>query len=121
MSTPDTDHDRHRRRKPKRAGTRDDQHGDRGDDRIGETRLRTKDHPGGESGKRGGDHQRHEPGSHLIGKALNRRPAPLRLRHQLHDLGKQRIAAHLVRAHEERAALIERACDDFFTRVLADG
>ena len=37
----------------------------------------------------------------LIGEALDRRPAPLRLRHQLHDLGEQRIAADLFGAHDE--------------------
>ena len=33
---PDADHDRHRRRQPERAGTGDDQHGDRVDQRIGQ-------------------------------------------------------------------------------------
>ena len=41
----DADHDRHRRRKPERARTGDDQHGDRRDEAVGEARLRAPDAP----------------------------------------------------------------------------
>ena len=41
----DADHDRHRRGEAERAGAGDDQHGDRGDQRVGEARLRAPDRP----------------------------------------------------------------------------
>jgi len=97
----DSDHDRHGSSKAERAGTSNNQNRNGGDGCKGEARLRTEDRPGGKSKKRHGDHQGHEPGGDLIGEALDRRSAPLRLRHQLHDLGEQRIAADLFGAHDE--------------------
>ena len=42
------DHDGHRRRQPERAGAGDDEHGDRGDECIGERRRRAQKRPGDE-------------------------------------------------------------------------
>ena len=75
----DADHDRHRCGKPERAGAGDDQHADRGDQAIGEARLRPEHRPGGEGEQRDGDHRRHEPARDLIGEALDRRARALRL------------------------------------------
>ena len=44
----DPDHDRHGRREAERAGARDNQDRNGGDEPIGEGRLRAKDRPGGE-------------------------------------------------------------------------
>ena len=44
----DADHDRHRRGEAERAGTGDDEHGDGGDEPVGEARLRPEDRPGRE-------------------------------------------------------------------------
>ena len=57
----DADHDRHRRRKSERARAGDDQHADRGDDAVGNARLRSERRPGDEGDHRHRDHGRHEP------------------------------------------------------------
>ena len=105
--------------KPERAGAGDDQHAHRGDEAEGKARLRPERRPGGEGDQRHRDHRRHEPAGDLVGQALDRRAAALRLRHHLHDLGQQRVAADLVGAHHEAAALVERAADD--ARILVLG
>ena len=46
-AAPDADHDRHRRSQAERARAGDDQHGDGGDERVREARLRPPDHPRG--------------------------------------------------------------------------
>ena len=47
-SPADADHDRHRRREAERAGAGDDQHGDRGHERVGEAGLGADERPGQE-------------------------------------------------------------------------
>ena len=71
--------------------------------------------------KRNSDDQRHEPRRHLIGQPLDRRARALRRSHHLHDLREQRVAPDLVGAHDEAAALIERAGNDFASAVLVTG
>ena len=107
----DADHDRHRRGQAERAGAGDDQHAHRGDQAEGKARLRPERRPGGEGDERRRDHGRHEPAGDLIGQPLDRRAAALRLRHHLHDLRQQRVAADLVGAHDEAAGAVERAAD----------
>ena len=51
-AAPDADHDRHRRREAERARAGDDQHRDRGDQRVGEARLRPEQRPGGKGDQR---------------------------------------------------------------------
>ena len=85
--------------------------------RIGVARLGTPDRPGDEGCDRNRDHQRHEPAGNLIGKALDRRAAALRLRDHLHDLREHRVAADLVGPHHEAAALVHRPAD----QLVADG
>ena len=84
-ATTDADHDRHRRGKPKRARTGDDENGDCRDETEGQARLRPPDRPRGECKYCGGYHGRHEYARDLVGKSLNRRAAALRLRHHLDD------------------------------------
>ena len=119
-AAPDADHDRHRRREPERAGAGDDQHRYRGDQAIGEARLRPETSPGREGDQGGRDHQRHEPAGDLVGEPLDRRARALRLRHHLHDLRKQGVAADLVGAHDEGAALVDRAADHARALFLGD-
>ena len=76
--------------------------------------------PGGEGEQRDGDHRRHEPAGDLVGEPLDRRARALRLRHHLHDLRQQRVAADLVGAHHEAAGLVERAGDDLGAGLLGD-
>ena len=76
----DADHDRHRRREAERAGAGDDQHARRR--RRGRRRSAA---PGPNSAQatkasdRDRDHRRHEPAGDLVGEALDRRAAALRL------------------------------------------
>ena len=117
---PDADHDRHRRREAERARAGDDQDRHRSDKAIGHARLRTPDRPGDERDDGGRNDQRHEPAGDLIGEPLDGRAAALGLRHHLHDLRQHRVAANLVGAHHEGAALVHRAADHPVARALAD-
>ena len=119
-AAPDADHDRHRRRKAERARAGDDQHRDGRDQRIGEARLRAEDRPCREGDQRDRDHQRHEPGRHLIGEALDRRARALRGRDHLDDLRQHGVAADLLGAHQEAAGGVERAGDDLRAGLLGD-
>ena len=114
----DADHDRHRRRQAERARAGDDQHSDRRDQPEGESRLRPERRPDDEGDDGDGDHQRNEPSRDAIGEPLDRRAAALRLRHHLHDLRQHGVAADLLRAHRERAGLVERAADDLVADAL---
>ena len=100
-AAPDADHDRHRRREAERARAGDDQHRDRRDQAVGVARLGTQTAQAMKASDRDGDHQRDEPGGHLVGQALNRRAAALRLGDHVHDLREHRVAADLVGAHHE--------------------
>ena len=119
-AAPDADHDRHRRGEPERAGTGDDQHGDRGDEAVGEPRLGPPDRPGGEGEQRDRDHRRHELAGDLVGQPLDRRAAALRLGDQLHDLRQHGVAPDLARLDDERAGLVHGAADDVGADLLGD-
>ena len=82
-------HDRHRRGQAERARTRDDQDGDRIDERICEPGLRPHQRPRDKRHHRDGNDDRHEPGRNRIGQTLNRRARSLRLAHHPHDLREQ--------------------------------
>ena len=115
------DHDRHWRRESQRARAGDDQHGHRRDESIDEGGLGAEGRPGGEREDSDRDQQWHEPGGHLVGEPLDRCARALRGRDHLHDLRQQRIAADFLRAHDKRAALIQRAGDDLGAPRLHDG
>ena len=117
-ATPGRDHDRHRRRQPERAGTGDDQHAHRRADRVGKGGRRARRHPA-ERGERGdGDDGRHEGAGDPVGERLDRRAAALRLRHLGDDAGENRLGAHPLRPHDERAGLVERAPRQRIARPL---
>ena len=98
----DADHDRHRRRKAERAGTGDDQHRHRGDQRIGESRRRVpRSATRRRRWPRRSDHGGHEPGRDIIGEALDRRAAALRLGDHLHDARQHGLGADLLGTHHE--------------------
>ena len=101
-ATPDADHDRHRRGEAERAGAGDDEHGDGGDEAVGEARLRARTSP--RRRRRAAATamtSRHEPAGDLIGQALDRRAAALGLGDHLHDLRQHRVAADLLGSHHE--------------------
>ncbi len=62
----------------------------------------------------------HEPAGDLIGQALDRRPAALRLGHHLHDARQHRVASDLLGADHKRAGLIDRAADRPGADLLRD-
>ena len=86
-AAPDADHDRHGRGEPERARAGDDQHGDGGDERVGEARLGPPHRPGDEGQHGDQDDERHEPAGDRVGEALDRRAAALRLGDQLRRCG----------------------------------
>ena len=107
-ATPHPHHDRHRRRQTERARTRDNKNGHRIRNRVCQRRRRSKNEPSDRRQHRDADHSRHEPRRDLVRQRLDRRATALRLRHQVHDLRKQRIRSHFLSAHEEAAGLIHR-------------
>ena len=120
-AAPDADHDRHGRREPERARAGDDEHRDRGDEGVGEARLRPPDAPGGEGEERDRDHGGHEPAGHRVGEALDRRAAALRLGDERHDAREHGVAADALGLDDERAACVQRAADDGVAGGLGDG
>ena len=79
----DADHDRHRRGEAERTGAGDDEHGDGGDQAVGEARLGPNAAQATKASDRDDDDGRHEPAGHLVGQPLDRRAAALRLRDHL--------------------------------------
>src|SRR6185503_7480141 len=114
------DHDRHRRRQPKRARTRNDQNGYSVDERVSHTWLRSPNTPDNEGNHRDRDYRRHEITRNDIREFLNRRAAALRVRHHLHDLRQQRFRAHSLGLHGESATTIHRATDHTFAGTLCN-
>ncbi len=117
-ATPGPDHDRHGRREPERARARDDQHADRRDERVGQPRLGTDEHPHDEGQRGDGHHGGHEPSGHDVGQALDRSAAALRVAHHADDLGEQRVATHALGAHDEASRPVHRATRDARTGRL---
>ncbi len=116
----DANHHRHGRGESECAGTGDDEHGDGGDHGVGEARLGAPNRPGGESKHSNCNDQRHEPGAHLIRKALDRGTATLGLGHHLHDTRQNGVAPDFLGAHHESARLVHRAADDGIADALGD-
>jgi DNA-binding FrmR family transcriptional regulator len=113
------DHDRHGRGEAERARTGDDQHRDRGDEGVGETRLRAEHRPRRERDERDEDHRRHEPARDLVGEPLDRRARALRRRHHGDDARQHGVAPDLLGAHDEAAACVERAGDHVIAGFFA--
>ena len=101
-------HDRHRRREPERARARDDEHGDRVDQRVGEPRLGPDDRPRDERRRCRDDHDSGTNHAATVSAStLNRRARSLRLADHAHDLREQRVRADALRFHHERARAID--------------
>src|SRR3546814_11708396 len=62
-----------------------------------------------------------EPSRDLVGQALDRCPRTRRIRYHLDDARQQRVAADLLGADDERAALVDRSSDDHIADRLRDG
>ena len=95
---PVPDHDRHRRRQAERAGTGDDEHGDRADQGVGQSRLgaTARSMP-----TKATTATRTTAGTKYrgdaIGQLLDRRAASLRLAHHADDLREQRLGTRRAR------------------------
>src|ERR1700690_4217397 len=95
------DHDGRWRRKPKGAGTGDDQNGYEVHQSKSEVVLRPENKPE-HKGHRGDAHyNRYEYGRYLIGKPLNRRLAPLRIFHEFYDPRKSGFLAYSQRRESQ--------------------
>ena len=105
---------------PEGAGAGDDQHADRGDQRIGQARLGPEQQPGDEGDDGDDDDGRHEPGRDLVGQPLDRRAAALRLADHLHDLRQQRLAPTFSACMTRLPRAVERAADHLVAGTLFD-
>ena len=116
----DADHDRHRRRKPERAGTGDDQHRDRGDQPVGQARLRAERRPGRETPA---PRPRSPTGTNQPETWSARRWIGARERCAAATIcticASMRVAADLLGAHHEAAAAVDRAGDHLGADLLA--
>ena len=120
-SAPGPDHDGHGGRQTQRAGTGNDQHRHRVDQGIGHPRLRTDQAPGHEREESGHYHGGDEIGRHLVGQALDGRPATLRFAHHPDDLGQQSVAPDPLRPHDNAPRAVDGTARDTATRLLLDG
>ena len=115
------DHDRRRRCEPERAGTGDEEHRDRVQEREHERGLRPPDEPDHERHDRNHDHRRDEiPGDH-VGQTLDRSLRALRLLNQADDLGEHRLVADLRRLEDESAGGVDRGPDHGIALALRNG
>ena len=67
------------------------------------------------------DDRQDEPAGNHIGELLDGRPGAPRLADHLHDAREQRVRTHLLRAHRERAGLIDRAAGDLAAGAFSAG
>src|SRR5207253_2536642 len=109
-------HNRHRRCKPERTGTSNDQNRYGRDQRMGKARLRAKEHPASERQDRRRNYGRDEIRSDAVGEARDRCAATLRFADESYDLRERRFATHSLRFHDEASARIERAAGDAVAR-----
>ena len=106
---PDANHDRHRRREPKRTWAGDYEHGHGVDHRVRQTRLGADQKPNYEGQQRDCEHGGNKISRDFVGKRLDRRTAALSIPHHLHDARKYRVAADALRPHQEAARCVQRA------------
>ena len=104
--------------RPSAHGTGDDQHRHGGHEAVGEPRLRSPDRPGDEGQHRHADDGRHEVARDLVGQALDRGAAALRLGHELDDLRQHGVAPDLLRLDDEAAGLVHGAADHLGADLL---
>ena len=89
-----SDHDRHRRCQPKRAGTGDDEDGNGVDERMAQPRLGTDQRPDDEGDDCNQDDAGDKPSGNLVREPLDWCARSLCLGNHANDLGKHGVAAH---------------------------
>ncbi len=99
-------HDRGGRGQAERARAGDDQHGDRGRERL--VGRVTGEQPDGQGAQRDQDHGRHEDGRDLVREPLHRGLGALRLGDQPPDLGQRGLAPDMGRFHDQPARRVHR-------------
>ena len=92
-STSRPDHDRGRRRKPHRAGARDDEHRHTGDQRHRQGRIRPEKQPDQHGRRRDRHHGRHEPQGDPVDQSLDRQFGALGLFDHANNLRQGRVGA----------------------------
>ena len=112
------DHDRHGRGQAERAGARDDQDGDGVHQGVGQPGRGADEPPDPERQHGDRDDGGHEVRRDPVGEALDRGSAPLRLAHELDDLGEERVASDALGAHHEAPGPVDRAAGDPVARPL---
>ena len=115
-----TDHDRGRRREAERARARDDQDGDRVEQREVERGLGPEREPDHERERREPEDHRHEVAGDHVGEALDRRPGALGLGDEPDDLREDRVGADPRGPEGQRPRRVERAADDEVLDPLGD-
>jgi hypothetical protein len=113
-------HHRHRRREPERARARDDQHRNRGEDRVGAAWFGANQPPDDRRHDRDADDGKNEIARDAIGQALHRRSAALRLRNHPNDLREDRLGPDLLRSHDHASGAVDRRADDTIPGRLPD-
>src|SRR5437879_4913100 len=116
----DGDHDGHRRRKAKGAGTRDDEDRNSADERVREARLRTEENPAEEREYGRKHYRRDKVSSNAVGKTLQRCAAALGLADELHNLRERGFASYAFGFHDETSAGIKRATRNLVARAFLD-
>ena len=88
---------------------------------MGQTGFWPPDTPYTKGNERDQQDGGHEPSRDLVGQALDRCSRTLRVSDHLDNARQHRVAAHLLGAHDEGTALIDRSADDSVAERLRDG
>jgi len=114
----DADADRHRGGQSERAGTGDDENGDRRDQGVGERGVGTPNRPGGEGEDRHSEHRGHEIARHRVRQSLDGRAAALRFGDHAHDARQHGVGPHFFGAHDERAGSVHGSPNQLVAGLL---
>ena len=111
-------HDRHRRCQAKRAGARNNQHGDGVNDCISHSRFWAHGGPHNKRDDRDQNHSRNKVTRNDVCQFLNGRAATLSFYYHLHDLRQQSFGPYSLRFHNERAGPVDGCADYAIARFL---
>ena len=117
---PCPDHDRRGGREPQRAGTGDDEDGDKIEQRAAEDRIGNKEIPDREGEQADPEDDGDEDGGDLVRQALDRGLGPLRLLDEADDLRQRRLGADPRRPERETPGPVDRRREDLRPRLLGD-